>query len=215
MYGTAGGAAIRGVLDNTWTIGTGAFRFSTVYAATGSINTSDERSKQDIGEIPDEWLDAWGDVEWVRYKFRDAVEEKGDDARWHIGLIAQRVRDAFDARGLDALSIGLLCYDEWEEQREPVVEERVIGHEDVVVGQEGTGVLGPDGAEIMRDVMGRREIIGQVQVGERIIAEAGDRWGLRYDECQAMEAAWQRRELARKDELIADLAGRLAVLEAA
>jgi len=54
----------------------------------------------------------------------------------------------------------------------------------------------------------------QEDTGEtRVTLEAGNRWGLRYDECQAMEAAWQRRELARKDAAIADLSARLAILE--
>ena len=29
------------------------------------------------------------------------------------------------------------------------------------------------------------------------LTEAGERWGLRYDECFALEAAWQRREIER------------------
>ena len=207
--------ALTGGVDNTISIGTGSVRCTVIYAVSGAISTSDERAKQDITPIPDEWLDAWGTLEWVRYKFKDAVAAKGDDARWHVGLIAQRVRDAFDAAGLDALAIGLLCYDEWEEQREPIIEEQVIDKRLVVIGQEGTGVLGPDGAEIMRDVTSEEPVMGPVQVGERVTLEAGDRWGLRYDECQAMEAAYMRREDARNKAEIADLKSRLAGLEAA
>ncbi len=163
---------VRPGADNTQDLGAASFRWAVVRAGTGAINTSDERAKQDIGAIPYAWLDAWGAVEWVRYKLRDAVEAKGDDARWHVGLIAQRVRDAFAERGLDAQAIGLLCYDEWEEQTE--TDESDETH---------------------------------------VTLEAGDRWGLRYDECQAMEAAWQRRELVRKDALIADLVARVEALE--
>ena len=178
--------------DNAYTIGTASFRFSTVYAATGAINTSDERAKQDIGGIPDEWLDAWGDVDWKRYKFIEAVQAKGDDARWHIGLVAQQVRDAFAARDLDAQTIGLLCYDEWEEQREPIFETFEI-----------PAVLDVDGNEI------EPARIDQVATGEtRVTLEAGDRWGLRYDECFAMEAAYQRRRMDR-------IEARLFELEAA
>src|SRR5690606_28453752 len=101
--------------DNTRSLGAASFRWSTVYAATGTINTSDEREKEQIGNVPDEWLDAWGDVRWVRYKWKEAVQRKGDGARWHIGLIAQEVERAFAARGLDAFEIGLLC-------RDPVIE---------------------------------------------------------------------------------------------
>lgn len=202
--------------DNTQSLGWSGNRWSVLFAATGSINTSDERAKQDIAPIPDEWLDAWGAVDWKRYKFIDAVKAKGDDARWHLGLVAQAVRDTFAGRGLNAQAIGLLCYDEWEDQHEPIFEQRQIDTETVIVDRIGTGVLGPDGAEIMRDITEERPIMGMVDTGEtRVTLEAGDRWGLRYDECQALEAAWQRRELARKDALIAQLADRLTVLEAA
>lgn len=99
--------------DNSYSLGAASNRPSQLYAATATINTSDERSKQDIEYVPVEWLQAWGDVKWQRFRFRDAVQSKGDGARWHIGLIAQRVRDVFAAHGLDAHQIGLLCYDEW------------------------------------------------------------------------------------------------------
>lgn len=209
------GVSVRPGADNAQDLGTASIRWKVVYAGTGTISTSDERAKQDIEAIPDEWLDAWGAVEWVRFKFRDAVKEKGPLARWHVGLIAQWVRGVFAERGLDAEAIGLLCFDAWEEERDPVFEEQVVDQRTVVIGREGTGILGPDGVEIMRDITEEEDVLGQVQVGERVILEAGDRWGLRYDECQAMEAAWQRRELARKDAAIADLVARVASLEAA
>jgi len=216
--------------DNVQAFGGASSRWSVIYAVSGTINTSDERAKdieENGGIIPAEWLDAWAAVEWVRYKFKDAIEEKGDAARWHVGLIAQRVRDAFDAVGLDARAIGLLCYDEWEEQREPIFEERQVGTETVIVGRVDTGLFDATGAPVFRDVTEDRPIMAMIDTGEtRVTLEAGDRWGLRYDECQAMEAAWQRRELARNsaisEERIAGLeamnkllSDRLAALEAA
>lgn len=152
--------------DNSYSLGAASFRCSVLYAGTGSINTSDQRAKADIGAIPDDWLDAWADVQWRRYKFDDGV-------RWHIGLVAQEVHAAFAAHNIDAFEIGLCCFDEWEEQREPILDDNGI------------------------------------ETGEtRVALEAGDRWGLRYDECQAMEAAYQRRENVR-------MAARVAALEAA
>lgn len=112
------GAAFYPATDNARTLGLSSNRWSVVYAGTGTINTSDERAKQDIGDIPVEWLEAWGDVKWQRFRFRDAVQQKGDGARWHVGLIAQRVRDAFAARGIDAFAIGLLCFDKWDARPE-------------------------------------------------------------------------------------------------
>lgn len=143
--------------DNTQNLGSGSLRFATVYAGTGTINTSDQRLKKDISGVPDAWLDAWGDVKWRRFKFTDGT-------RWHIGLVAQEVRDAFLARGIDATAIGLLCYDEFARQ-------------------EATPAVTDDKGAVVRPAHAE--------------VPAGNRWGLRYDECEAMEAAWQRRELAR------------------
>ncbi|MDZ7893627.1 MAG: hypothetical protein U5M50_00950 [Sphingobium sp.] len=67
--------------DNALDIGAGSLRVRVVYAATGAINTSDGRTKQQVAPIPDDWLDAWGDVRHVQFKFNDAVAEKGTGAR--------------------------------------------------------------------------------------------------------------------------------------
>ena len=107
------GGTVRPGADNTQTSGAAAYRWSVVYAGTGAINTSDETLKEYISDIPDEWLDAWGDVRWCRFKFKDSVAIKGSAARWHVGAIAQQVESAFAKRGLDAFEIGLLCFDSW------------------------------------------------------------------------------------------------------
>jgi Chaperone of endosialidase/Pectate lyase superfamily protein/Right handed beta helix region len=104
------------VIDNKFALGWSGGRWSMLYAATGTINTSDRNYKQQIGEIPDEWLDAWSEVQYSRFKYNDAVNEKGEDARWHVGLIAQSIQEAFQKQGLDAFEIGLLCYDEWTDE---------------------------------------------------------------------------------------------------
>ncbi|MGW8141859.1 tail fiber domain-containing protein [Sphingomonas zeae] len=163
---------VRPGTDNQQQLGAPSYRWSVIFAGSGAINTSDARAKSEVGAIPDAWLDAWSDVEWQRYKFVEAVDAKGSEARWHIGLIAQQVRDAFSASGLDALTIGLLCYDEW--QAIPAKAE----------------VRDDDGNIIEAAVPAR---------------PAGDRWGLRYDECQAIEAAYQRRRIAQLEAAIAAL----------
>ena len=150
-----------------------------------------------------------------------SVAEKGEDgARWHTGLIAQEVRDAFAARDLDGTKIGLLCYDEWEEQREPIIE-HVPRIDRVIVGYHETALLDANMRVIRQPIYREIESTEEVDTGEtRVVAEAGKLWSLRYDECQAIEAAWQRREISRQearitaqDKLIADLAARLSVLE--
>lgn len=100
--------------DGVYSVGEAAHRASEIFAATGTINTSDERLKQDITEIPEAVLEAWGEVQFVQFRFKDSVERKGDNARLHCGLIAQRIKAVFDAHGLDAFRYGLLCHDAWE-----------------------------------------------------------------------------------------------------
>lgn len=173
------GGHVRPGADNGQNLGGASNRWATVYAGTGSINTSDEREKDDIGAIPTEWLDAWGDVQWCRYRFRDAMAEKGDQARWHLGMIAQQVRDAFAARDLDALEIGLLCRDEW--------------------------AAAPAVAEVRSEVAEGEEGPGEIVTPAKPARKAGDRWGLRYDECQAIEAAWQRRRIGELEAAVAAL----------
>lgn len=121
--------------DNSQDLGGAARRWATVYAGTGTISTSDERSKQDISEFPDEVLDAWGLVDWRQYRFRDSVADKGEFARKHAGLIAQRVVEAFEAYGLDAMEWGAVCFDEWHAQ-DAVTERSEDGDDQVEVSPE-------------------------------------------------------------------------------
>jgi hypothetical protein len=121
--GRSGGASVEPATDNNVTGGSASLRFSVIYAGTGAINTSDERAKQQVGDITDAVLDAWSSVQYSQYKFNDAVAEKGDAARWHFGVVAQRVKEVFEAAGLNPFTYGLLCYDEWDDQTEPILDE--------------------------------------------------------------------------------------------
>ena len=109
-----------GTIDNVTSLGWSNRRFSVVYAGTGTINTSDENEKQDIETLSD----AEKRVAVVakslikKYRWKDAVTKKGDNARIHIGLIAQDLEDAFKAEGLDASRYGMFCSDTWWEKEE-------------------------------------------------------------------------------------------------
>lgn len=109
-----GDGVLRPVADGSQLLGGPANRWGQIYSSVGSISTSDEDEKEDIQDIPDEVLDAWAGVNFAMYKLKDAVSEKGNDARLHFGLIAQRVKDAFESSGLDPFAYGVLCYDEWD-----------------------------------------------------------------------------------------------------
>lgn len=69
--------------DNAHTLGTAALRFSTVYAATGAINTSDARLKKDIEPL-DLGLDFIKSLRPVSYRWK-----AGDSNKKFSGLIAQ------------------------------------------------------------------------------------------------------------------------------
>jgi len=106
--------------DNTRTLGASGIRWSVVYAATGTINTSDANTKQDIADLDDAEKRVAVRIKGLIKKFRlkDSVAEKGDAARIHVGVIAQEVQDAFTAEGLDATRYGMFCWDTWWEREE-------------------------------------------------------------------------------------------------
>ncbi|WP_060476737.1 tail fiber domain-containing protein [Pseudomonas monteilii] len=99
--------------DNTQDLARAANRFKNIYAGTGTIQTSDERLKCDISRISDKVLNAWMRVDFFQYKYKDAVFQKGENARTHFGVIAQKVKDAFESEGLDPFAFGILCHDSW------------------------------------------------------------------------------------------------------
>jgi len=106
--------------DNLVSLGSGSFRWSQLFAGTNVINTSDEREKQDIENLNEAEKRVAISLKSIvkKFRFKDAVSAKGEDARIHIGVIAQEVVSAFESEELDATKYGLLCYDEWDEQPE-------------------------------------------------------------------------------------------------
>jgi hypothetical protein len=106
--------------DDLVSLGSGAFRWSQLFAGTNVINTSDEREKQQIRSLSEAEKNVAIKLKSLikAFKFNNAVEAKGEDARIHVGVIAQEVVSAFESEELDATRYGLLCYDEWDEQPE-------------------------------------------------------------------------------------------------
>ena len=110
----ADGGSIKPVVTNTVTIGTNALRFTDLYITASAINGSDERIKDYIEDIPEELLDVWEDIRFYVFKFKDSIENKGDDARYHAGCIAQRIQEVCNNRGVDPTKYGFFCYDKWD-----------------------------------------------------------------------------------------------------
>jgi len=136
------------VADNSKTCGGASNRWSVVYAATGTINTSDARSKEQVRSINAAEVAVAMQLKGMisAFKFTDAVVAKGSGARIHFGVIAQDVRDAFVAGGLNPDAYALFCHDSWEAR-------------EAVMADDGT-------------------IVSPAQ-------EAGDRYGIRYEELLA------------------------------
>jgi hypothetical protein len=103
--------------DNARTLGTASQRWSTVFAGTGTINTSDENQKEQIATLDVTELQVALAIKGLikKFKFKDAVLAKGSAARIHVGVIAQEVAAAFTAHGLDANDYGMFCEDVWYE----------------------------------------------------------------------------------------------------
>lgn len=191
-------------------LGAGSRRWNQIYAINDTISTSDERAKQDITNITDAALDAWGEVGYQQYRMIDSVNEKGAGARIHSGLIAQRVMNVFSEHGLDASNYGLLCYDEWEHEPERVDVQKVLKKHAVY---EQVEVSGPTYAEDGSELSGARYEDGDIITPEEYdevstvtpAVEAGNRYGIRYSEALVFEAAYQRRRADRIEERLGRL----------
>jgi hypothetical protein len=109
-------SGFRPFVDNTYNLGTSSQRWNTVYATVGTINTSDATEKQQVRSLTDaEHRVAQRIKALIRaFKWNSAVALKGDGARTHVGVMAQDVRAAFAAEGLDASKYGMFCSDEVE-----------------------------------------------------------------------------------------------------
>lgn len=115
MLSILGSGSVRPGADNAQPLGFSSYRWSQIYATTGTINTSDVHAKQDIQDLDAAECRVAVVAKGLlkKYRMRDAVAKKGDTARWHFGIIAQELAAAFEAEGLDPWRYGVLCWDEW------------------------------------------------------------------------------------------------------
>ena len=101
--------------DDVMDLGTAGYRFDDIYATNGTIQTSDRNEKQDIEVLSDAEQRVAVAAKGLLRKFRwiSSVEENGDDARIHFGIIAQDLQAAFEAEGLDAGRYGMFISSTW------------------------------------------------------------------------------------------------------
>ena len=103
---------------SAYNLGKASNLWKEVFAAAGTINTSDARLKDNLADPDEALMRAWGKVHIKVFQFRDAIAQKGEAARLHVGVIAQQIVEAFASEGLDATRYGLLCHDAWDAQPE-------------------------------------------------------------------------------------------------
>jgi len=103
--------------DNSVDLGRSNNRFDDIYATNSTIQTSDRNQKQDIQSVTDAERRVATAAKGLirRFRWQDAVAEKGDDARLHFGVIAQDLDAAFTAEGLNADDYAMFCSNTWWE----------------------------------------------------------------------------------------------------
>lgn len=193
-----GNGTFRPIVDNVTPLGSSSFRWSQLFAGAGTINTSDARDKSQPVAITDAMMDAADSIDIILYQWLSSIAEKGvDNARWHFGAMAQAVRDAFAAQGLDGRGYGLLCYDEWEDE----YEERAAEYEEVpAVTQEVDG-------EMVEITPAHQRLVKEAYKVQTVVA--GNRWGLRPDQCMWLLAAAARRRAERAEDRLSNIEQRL------
>lgn len=152
--------------DNAQSLGTASKRWSTVYAGTGTINTSDAREKTLIAALTPSEVAAASDLSKMvgTYQFIESIESKGDAARHHIGLTVQDAIAVMESHGLNPFRYGFICHDAWTEI---TVEHPAIEAVEDELDEDGN-VIRP----------GRPA----VEAWTEVVQEAGDRYAFRYDQ---------------------------------
>ena len=109
MYYQGDASQFYPTIDNTRALGTGSYRYTTVYASNGSINTSDFREKTEIKPTK-LGLDFINDLKPISYKWIDGKRHIGKetikDERNHQGLIAQEIAETLEKHGINKNDFG-------------------------------------------------------------------------------------------------------------
>jgi hypothetical protein len=132
--------------DNEVDVGSATYRWDDVYATNGTIQTSDANEKQDVAELDEAEKRVATAAKGLIRKFRwiSSVEEKGDDARIHVGIIAQDLKAAFEAEGLDPGRYAMFISSTWWEADETYTDDE--GVEQIRTNTYETAEEAPEGA---------------------------------------------------------------------
>jgi len=95
--------------SGTVNLGSAARKWNTLYAATGTINTSDRNEKTEIAELSEKQEELFNALQPAKFKFIN-----GTSGRVHYGFIAQDVEKAMTDNGISNTDFAGLCKDENE-----------------------------------------------------------------------------------------------------
>lgn len=166
--------------DNTHRLGSASKRWDVIYVKDTNITTSDRQLKQDIEELSEAETRVAKACKGLlrKYRWKDTVADKGDEARIHFGIIAQDLEDAFTAEGLDASRYGVFVKNTWWEADRVISAVEAV---DAVYDEEGNEVSSAIEAQperIVTDIFSNSEDApeGAIEVTQR---------GVRYSELLA------------------------------
>lgn len=102
---------------NTYHLGSSSLRWDNLWN-DGTFSFSDENLKQDIEDLDEaeKRVAVKAKALIKKYRLKSAVAKKGDDARIHVGIIAQKLQSAFESEGLDPFRYSMIGKDTWWEK---------------------------------------------------------------------------------------------------
>jgi len=105
-------------VDNEVDLGRSVQRFQDAFVVNGVTTSSDQNEKQQIASLTSAEIAAAKRISarFKTFKWNSAVTKKGDSARTHTGVIAQEVRTALEAEGLDAGNYAFFMSNTWWEK---------------------------------------------------------------------------------------------------
>ncbi|MCD8492994.1 MAG: tail fiber domain-containing protein [Geovibrio sp.] len=109
------GTAMMPASNNAIDIGSASVRTRDIFTVNAVNVLSNAQHKQDVRSMTAQELACAQELAQniSLFRWKDAVAGKGENARIHIGMIAQEVVTIFLKHGLCANDYGLLCFDSW------------------------------------------------------------------------------------------------------
>ena len=194
-------------VDDAISLGNGTFRYDDLFAANGTIQTSDQNEKQQIASLTTAEITAAKAISalFKTYKFNKAVTNKGDAARTHTGVIAQEVQTVMTDAGLDAANYAFWCSDTWWEISTDVPAVEAVAEAAAVYDDDGNLVTPPVDAVPAKEAYTRIDTYNTADEAPEGATQR-TRLGIRYPELLAFIGAATEQRLA-------DIETRLTALE--